>query len=180
MPIGNDIVDLKLEKISEYNSRFPYRVLSKTELNMFLKNKSPLFLWKSWAAKEAAYKYIKQINPLTVFSPSMFILENNLVRFKNYRVPVNFKINNDYIYCWTPSSKSQNQIMKAPQKSDESQIARDMIKNIISKIIHCNIDKLQIQKNNYGVPEVFYNGQRLNFNISITHHGRFVGAAANI
>ena len=59
MQVGNDIVDL--DYVHDHNPRFAQRVLAEEELKGFeASNNAPAYLWQAWAAKEAAFKIIKQ------------------------------------------------------------------------------------------------------------------------
>ena len=81
--VGNDVVDL-LDPDSDpatLNPRFDERVLHPEESRhaeerrAFDGEPARALRWRLWAAKEAAYKAVKQIRPETVFSPRRFRTE---------------------------------------------------------------------------------------------------------
>ena len=66
-PLGNDIVDLRLaeNEKSAANPKFVERVLSPPERHAYSQSGSDdRILWAHWAAKEAAYKALRKIDPL--------------------------------------------------------------------------------------------------------------------
>jgi hypothetical protein len=75
--VGNDVVDL-LDRDSDPSTlspRFDERVLHADERRAIEADRVPTLRWRFWAAKEAAYKAVKQIHPETVFSPIRFRTE---------------------------------------------------------------------------------------------------------
>lgn len=84
--IGNDIVDLQTEKVTEKinDTRFINRVFSSVEQKRIHEHFDPeTALWMHWAAKEAAYKVICKLQrPRPVFSHIQF--EVDLKKYKDY------------------------------------------------------------------------------------------------
>jgi len=70
--LGNDVVDLRDadSRPESFRPRFDARVFSPEERRAISRDRDPLARrWAHWAAKEAAYKLAKQIDPDLVFSP---------------------------------------------------------------------------------------------------------------
>jgi phosphopantetheinyl transferase len=76
--IGNDVVDLADAETREsaIHARFDARVFAPAELRGLARAGDRTRLrWSLWAAKEAAYKAAKRIDPALGFSPVSFVVE---------------------------------------------------------------------------------------------------------
>jgi phosphopantetheinyl transferase (holo-ACP synthase) len=75
--IGNDVVDLSdpETRAEAVHPRFDERVFVPSERDALGRSGSPARVrWVLWAAKEAAYKAVKQLDPTAVFSPRRFVV----------------------------------------------------------------------------------------------------------
>ncbi len=104
--IGNDIVDLAEPGVAgkERDRRFMDRVFTPDERARILDAAAPtIALWKTWAAKEAAYKIASKIREKVIFAHQAFevAVERNegLVRFEDLLVRVRWEIVRDYVHC---------------------------------------------------------------------------------
>jgi len=109
--IGNDIVDLAEPGVAgkEQDRRFMDRVFTPEERARILDAAAPtLALWKTWAAKEAAYKIASKIRGKVVFAHRAFEVEpgptNTLgswahVRFDGLDIRVRWQTARDYVHC---------------------------------------------------------------------------------
>jgi len=73
--LGNDIVDLEDRDAdaSSFSPRWSQRVFTPSELDAVTSAGDPAReRWRFWAAKEAAFKCIRQLDSRTVFSPRAF------------------------------------------------------------------------------------------------------------
>ena len=73
--VGNDVVDLQDAEsdIETLSSRWLQRVFTRDELHVLdAAADRPRMHWRLWAAKEAAYKWARQVRSSTVFSPQAF------------------------------------------------------------------------------------------------------------
>lgn len=73
--LGNDIVDLADPDadVSTFSPRWLQRVFTSTELDAVTGAADPVRArWRFWAAKEAAYKCVRQADDLAAFSPRAF------------------------------------------------------------------------------------------------------------
>lgn len=74
--LGNDIVDLRDQdaKPESFRARFDERVFAPVERRAIERDARPdARRWAHWAAKEAAYKLVKQVDPNFVFSPPSLV-----------------------------------------------------------------------------------------------------------
>jgi hypothetical protein len=85
--LGNDVVDLwdPETRPGAAHPRFDVRVFDPTELAALARSRAPNQLrWVLWAAKEAAYKAAKRMDPTTLLSPRRFVV-SSLVRHPSSR-----------------------------------------------------------------------------------------------
>ncbi|UEG52748.1 4'-phosphopantetheinyl transferase superfamily protein [Mucilaginibacter daejeonensis] len=79
---GNDIVSLAhTDKVRTERPAFYKRILSPTEIERYEQGyhqSMPLhhYVWLSWSAKEAAFKFLQRHHPHLVFSPTKFTVIN--------------------------------------------------------------------------------------------------------
>ncbi len=74
--LGNDVVDLRDRdaRPETFRPGFDRRVFSESERRAIAEDPNPLARrWAHWAAKEAAYKLARQIDPTFVFAPRRLI-----------------------------------------------------------------------------------------------------------
>jgi hypothetical protein len=64
-------------------------------------------LWLNWAAKEAAYKAVKRLDPSIIFEHSRFEYHpaQSCVRYGSYQLPCQHTINEDYVHVICASTK---------------------------------------------------------------------------
>jgi hypothetical protein len=74
--IGNDVVDLRDEETrpGRNHPRFDARVFAPAERRWLAGRSAPAGRWLLWAAKEAAWKALRRLDPRIVFSPSRFLV----------------------------------------------------------------------------------------------------------
>ena len=109
--IGNDIVDLAEPGVAgkEHDRRFMDRVFTPEEQARILEAAAPtIALWKTWAAKESAYKIACKLRERVVFAHRAFEVEpgptNSLgswaqVHFDGLDIRVRWETARDYIHC---------------------------------------------------------------------------------
>lgn len=107
LTVGNDIVFLP-DFESSFNDLFKNRVYTQNEINYCNQfDKSILRYASTWAAKEAVYKAIKQLNPNALAFKNIEITRNkiagkpnvNLLNYKNQPV-ISLSISHDGDYVW--------------------------------------------------------------------------------
>jgi phosphopantetheine--protein transferase-like protein len=109
--IGNDIVDLAEPGVAgkEQDTRFMDRVFTPEERARILEAAAPtIALWKTWAAKEAAYKIACKLRDRVVFAHRAFEVapgtDHSLgtwaqVSFDGLEIRVRWETARDYIHC---------------------------------------------------------------------------------
>jgi phosphopantetheine--protein transferase-like protein len=107
--IGNDIVDLAEPGVAgkERDRRFMHRVFTPSERAHILDSAAPtIALWKTWAAKETAYKIAAKLRERVVFAHRAFEVEIEgwsgrvaRVRFEDLDIRVRWELARDYVHC---------------------------------------------------------------------------------
>jgi phosphopantetheine--protein transferase-like protein len=107
--IGNDIVDLAEPGVAckERDRRFMDRVFTPAERAHILEHAAPtIALWKTWAAKETAYKIAAKLREGVVFAHRAFEVETDgwsgrlaRVRFEDLDIRVRWELARDYVHC---------------------------------------------------------------------------------
>jgi phosphopantetheinyl transferase (holo-ACP synthase) len=180
--LGNDIVDIAFT--AEHNPRFVDRIISPLEKSLFppLTLNDPL-LWKLWAAKEAAYKAIKQKLDIP-FHHREFLVNSTLssVSYHEQTLQLSVMQNGDFVFA-VVSDLSAEQIhsrfatfAQEPTADQQSQKARAMLLELAAESLQLPEAELSLQSD-ARIPRICYQGQRLNVPVSLTHHGRGVAAS---
>lgn len=111
LAIGNDIVDLAEPGAAgkERDRRFMDRVFTPGERARILGAAAPaLVLWRTWAAKEAAYKVASKVRGRVVFAHRAFEVEpgaggpsapSGRVRFDGLDIRVCWEMARGYVHC---------------------------------------------------------------------------------
>lgn len=178
--IGNDVVDLKLACIeSNWQRRgFLAKLFSTEEQKEIETAKNPdLLVWLFWSMKESAYKaHQRRFELKPLFNPWDF--ECSITQFSSEKITGKIKveneeyvsssfIENDCIYSFaqssTDSSVFHHQICEANYKSD--------LLSALANKLNVSATELQLQKDNFGIPHIFYFDRKLDFPFSISHHG---------
>ncbi|RIL11645.1 MAG: hypothetical protein DCC75_01940 [Proteobacteria bacterium] len=194
--IGNDIVDLQ-ERPGASHPRFVERVCSEFEKSQ-LSSANPDAVWSYWAAKEAAYKCIKRLEPEVIFSPSRFEYHHDqqIVQFERQRLFVRCQTTPDYVYavCVTDSeifgsnnlsnwitnrSDLEKTLPSNAPKSDrsESHLVRLLARRELSKLLSIPIDQITISPRSHGIPLLSLSGPPHSDLLSLSHHGRFLACS---
>ena len=137
--IGNDIVDLAEPGVAgkEQDRRFMDRVFTPDERARILASAAPtIALWKTWSAKEAAYKIACKLRERVVFVHRAFEVEpgtpNTLghwaqVRFDGLDIRVSWETARDYVHC-------VGQLIQ--QSAGDASAALSAPRRILSDIVH--------------------------------------------
>jgi phosphopantetheine--protein transferase-like protein len=106
--IGNDVVDLAEPGVAgkERDRRFMDRVFTPEERAHILEAAAPtIALWKTWAAKETAFKIASKLREGVVFAHRAFEVEVEAtgqrarVRFEGLDVRVRWELAREYVHC---------------------------------------------------------------------------------
>ena len=186
--IGNDIVDLNMAAIESNwkRPRFLNKVFTTYEQQLIADaSNQNQTVWLLWSMKEAAYKIYVQQFGIRFFNPLKLVCSldsksDGFVTIGNTTFFTKSVISEEYIYTIAVSKNSKNYNSECLKVENKSYLIQsDTLKNrfleIISENKNLNIEHLNINKNEVGVPEVFFKNCKLPIHVSLTHSGNYCG-----
>jgi phosphopantetheinyl transferase (holo-ACP synthase) len=180
--LGNDIVDRKAT--TGHNPRFQNRILNPLEMSRRqVWSLNDPFLWFYWAAKEAAYKAIRQSRDIP-FHHREFIVSEDMTRvvWKDETFQLQFIEDADAVFALAtdgPISQCHSQIAAFPEEAVpalQSEKARALLLNLAAQHLALPRADIMIQTDK-RVPQLMHRGRALPHSMSLTHHGRYVAAS---
>lgn len=187
MFIGNDIVSLSTP--IEHHRRFNERVFTQREMAT-IERSGNVHRWIAWAAKEAAYKFFKQKDSSTVFSPIKFEWhhEDSCILFAGTRVPMTYQLDEAYVHAWCAQadqfldinvgvtnfvhgSESEAVRRLAGQMIFESKFFKDWCrsKDLVRPVI-------SFETSTAKIPSAYASGEQIPVALSFSHDQEFVAA----
>lgn len=157
------------------------------EFAAYEKNKSPTLLWQTWAAKETAFKFLRQKDTSIRFLPRSFVYryENQTVVHASGIVPMQYGITNEYVHGIGVAQKvphitaveSMHTVLARHhedplQKNALSVAVRLLIREKASALWNKGLDAFEVKKDAHGIPRLF--DGKSNYAMSISHHGIYV------
>jgi phosphopantetheinyl transferase (holo-ACP synthase) len=189
--VGNDVVDLCDRSVAQgpRHPRFDARVFAPSEHRALRESAEPNPLrWAFWAAKEAAYKVAKKLDAAAVWSPLRFVVsfEHGLagaVEYKDLRIPVQVERDAERVHALATDrveSLARLQSCVAALESpgaDPSAAVRLLAREQLAPLLGVRPDQLEIAQRD-RIPVLRSEGSDAPFDLSLSHHGRFVAFAA--
>ncbi len=188
--IGNDIVDLadSETRSGACHSRFDRRVFAPEELELFATDRSHVRMrWILWSAKEAAYKAARQACATTVFSPSRFVVRLNRslrgsVRHENRCWNARVRLDGDCVHAIVNDEEIHGDTiwgarrLTSEDRGEPSQEARRFAVARIASRLGLPVERLRIECSG-RIPQLIIDDSAPSANLSLSHHGSFVGFA---
>lgn len=197
--VGNDIVDLKVKEPSLHR-RYNEKVFSEEERRQIGNNLT--FLWLHWAAKEAAFKVISQIERESTFRPKDFYyqVKHNAIFYGSKKLYCQSVITKEFVHvCCTAQPKRlwTNSFKRWVIKLNPSLFRRSLKDPFVSSSEIRKTASLRIAKllkidparlsfisycdqrsNVFGSPPyLLIDGKLSSHSVSFSHHGRFLAIA---
>ena len=190
--LGNDIIDLgDPETLSgARHPRFDARVFTREERAALAIAADPERLrWSLWAAKEAAYKCLKKLEPATCFAPARFAVRletdgTGSVAFGGRRLRVALFSEADCLHAVaTDTADPEREVLCAvsslPAAADPasaSEAVRALARDAAAAMLGCAPGEIELTREG-RVPRLRRRGAPENLDLSLSHHGRFLAAA---
>jgi hypothetical protein len=205
--LGNDVIDLDDEDadVATYSSRWSRRVFTRREAALVDAAVAPdRMRWRVWAAKEAAYKRARQIDPSAIFAPRAFEVtfspvaptsadrhRRGHVAWRGVRVPLFLEEGEGWLHAWVDDAGPDE---APPYRGVAALPAEDRGRaDGPSRFVRrCVIDEaslgplreaalpgdleLQILRDE-RVPAMYSRRGKESASLSLSHHGRFVAWA---
>jgi len=200
--VGNDVVDLR-DRDSDpvtLGARFDQRVFCDAErLRLAASPEPERERWRLWAAKEAAYKLARKLDPATVFSPSRFVVEwtggggsregLGVVRHAARDLILRLREGADYVHAVTrPPSAGAKLPITGLRRLTKSELEQDGVSTpsiavrrlcieVLSAELGLEARELEVRRHG-RVPHLYWRGRSLpGADLSLSHHGSFVAFA---
>jgi phosphopantetheinyl transferase (holo-ACP synthase) len=186
--IGNDVVDLTDPGGARHheNQRFVARVCADEERTRVVSARD---LWSLFAAKEAAYKALIKVGGSPGFGHRAIRVGPGLdsVTWGGWRLELAITGDVDHVHAVAWTAGPRPMVRVARTTPDESEAARTVLRELVARAIGCDPEELAIVRDpspgswdGYGPPRVVRSGVPLDADVSLSHDGSFVAAAAVI
>jgi phosphopantetheinyl transferase (holo-ACP synthase) len=187
--VGNDVVDLADARAAcaHRDRRFVERVCGADEI---VRAKSPRELWTLFAAKEAAYKALVKlgVDPGFRHRAIRVAADRQSVAYGDTRLALSVADGEEYVhaFAWTGAGTPMARVAQNDgRETDEGSRARALLCAMVAAAIGCEADELAVVRDpavgawdGYGPPRVERASVGVGADVSLSHDGRFVAAAA--
>jgi phosphopantetheinyl transferase (holo-ACP synthase) len=189
--VGNDVVDLHARAVvaGPRHPRFDARVFAPSEHRALRESAEPNALrWTFWAAKEAAYKVAKKLDGATVWSPLRFVVSldgagDGTVEHGGRRIPVRVDTDAERVHAVAidraealPAVRAR--VAELPEEgADPSAAVRRLAREELAPLLGAEPAALEIARRE-RIPVLRLAGRDAPFDLSLSHHGRFIAYAA--
>ena len=204
--LGNDVVDLEDPETrpETFRPRFDQRVFDDAERRAIAHDPEPhARRWAHWAAKEAAYKLARQIDPRFVFSPKRLVARfaepmdtaGSGTRFHGTlalphalapglsTLELRGEIANGGVHVAAlPQGEDWDAVVTRVETltpdDDPSAAVRRLARDGIAADLGVEPERVTIGRRG-RIPTVEIDGRRCHMGISLSHHGRFLAFATS-
>jgi phosphopantetheinyl transferase (holo-ACP synthase) len=191
--VGNDVVDLTDPVIARHHDRgrFVARVCSDDER---ARVRSARDLWTLFASKEAAYKVLVKLGASPGFGHRSIRVAQDLATATWNDVRVALAVTGDaehvHALAWTGGPPPTGRVVRSgggpdDEREDEGARARAVLCDLVATATGCAPSDLRVVRDpapgawdGYGPPRVERGGALVAVDVSLSHDGRFVAAAA--
>ena len=137
-----------------------------------------------WAAKESAFKVARKLDASVVFSPRRFVVHldasgRGSVFFGELEFAVDVTCDADLCHAvaFVSEPAATTAIRRlTPGEDPRAAVRRLAIERLSLELGGSTPGELAVVKER-GIPRIFRRGDRLPFDVSFSHHGRFVALA---
>lgn len=180
--IGNDVVDLADPEAhpEALHPRFDARVFAPEERARLARSADPARLrWALWAAKEAAYKAARQLDPAARFHPRAFVAEAGAVRFGARRFLVAVRETGAALHAVALPAQGAPGALRAGVvrcHGEAGSAARSLALRTAARMLGAPAAELEILREG-RIPLLVRRGRPAGLSLSLSHHGRFAAFA---
>jgi len=196
LSVGNDIVDLADPETRQQglHPRFDERVFGAAEralLDAAAADPRHVLRWALWAAKESAYKAAKRCAPELVFSPKRFAVELaalpapgrvavGRVVHRGQALDLEVRVDGSCLHALVrgPRAAGARWLWRAGRAAgDPGAAVRRLAAGAMGSALGLDPAAVQIARR---PPVALHRGRVLGVDLSLSHHGRFVGFACAV
>jgi phosphopantetheinyl transferase len=188
--VGNDVVDLHARAViaGPRHPRFDARVFAPSEHRALRESPEPNALrWTFWAAKEAAYKVAKKLDAATIWSPLRFVVRlesggDGRVEHAGRCIPVRVDADGERVHAVAIDRAEAlpgvcARVAVLSEDADPSAAVRRLAREELAPLLGAAPGALEIARRE-RIPVLRLGGRDAPFDLSLSHHGRFVAYAA--
>ena len=189
--VGNDVVDLRAPSVvaGPRHPRFDARVFAPSEHRALREAAEPNPLrWAFWAAKEAAYKVAKKLDDAAVWSPLRFVVRfeaglAGTVEHGERSYPVRVERDAERVHALAGDTDATLGRVSAcvaplvPPDADASAAVRALARERLAPLLGVAVRDVEIARRG-RIPVLRVAGRDAPYDLSLSHHGRFVAFAA--
>jgi phosphopantetheinyl transferase (holo-ACP synthase) len=189
--LGDDVVDLgdPEARPGAQHPRFDARVLAPSERAALAASAAPDRLrWVLWAAKEAAYKLARKLDPRAPFSPRRFVVSldarwRGRVEWPGGAARVEVCRAGAVVHATAMDSDADaarvvRGVARLDAGADPSRAARDLARRRVAERLGCSEDELRVERRG-RIPSLHLPGAGV-LDLSLSHHGRLVAFACEL
>ncbi len=188
--VGNDVIDLDDPAIADHHRRdaLVARVCAPEELHALARAADPkLRLWCLFAAKEAAFKVTVKRFGEVPFAHRAFVVEPDLcaVRYGQLRFPLLLSTGPGWVHAVVSNAARPVFRVSASTNASASSSVRELLVVLVAAETGWPAESLCVERapsprswDGYGPPRLLHEGRPAAFDVSLSHDGRFVAAAA--
>lgn len=185
--IGNDVVDLAdpETRAEALHPRFDARTFTPSERALLACAEDGNRLrWALWAAKEAAYKAARQLDPAARFHPRAFAVERGAVRFgaRSFRLTLR-EAEGALHAVAVPAGASAGAVdfgvASVASEREAGAAARALALRAAARLLGVPAGELEIVREGRR-PRLLRRGAPAGAALSLSHHGRFAAFALRV
>jgi phosphopantetheinyl transferase (holo-ACP synthase) len=190
--LGNDVVVLREASAdaATRHPRFDARAFTRAECALIASSGAPERLRAMlWAAKEAAYKVARKLDPRSVFAPSRYAVEVDAALAGSVSLPdgrrfaLRIRGDAEYVHaCASPNPDFEADLVcgvgaiGSGEFADESLRARSFALEALARTLGRPTHELRLAKRG-RIPELRIAGMDTALDLSLSHHGRYAAFA---
>ena len=191
--VGNDVVDLDepSNATAHLRERFVARVCNDDERSTLAATNDPrTLLWCFFAAKEAAFKVVAKLGPPPPFAHRLFAIAPDLRRARYGALTLSLSVRVGVSWVHAVASDQHEVLVRAVQRvtGDELGVAaRRLLRRVVARRIGRDETELEVVRqprpgswDGFAPPQLLLRGGPTGIDVSLSHDGRFVAAAADV
>jgi phosphopantetheinyl transferase (holo-ACP synthase) len=185
--VGNDVVDLVHPPIDgdPRDGGFGARICAPGERERV---RTARDLWDLFAAKEAAYKVLVKLGGTPGFRSMYVAADGSCVTWRGQPIALSLHRDDDHVHAvaWTGARRPFTRVARAePGGPPEGEQARAVLCDLVAASLGLQAAELRVVRelvpgawDGRGPPRIERSGAPVDADVSLSHDGRFVAAAA--
>ncbi len=176
--IGNDLVCFKSNptRVAERHERYLRKTFTAKEREVIVASRFPFINLLLWSAKEAAFKIYMQQHPEKekFYAPKKFEVSIKIIKPMEASGTVTY-LSKIYFFSTNILDDYLHTIAVANEATLPSVFTNiyKKVHNQERRIMNPEFGKIEILKNQFGIPKAFVKGEELPYAVSVSHDGEW-------